>query len=86
MPKFRVDVKAFFSVEVKAENAEDAMTMADAFVESVMVADANTITGWQSSLENPIGTVLPQEIGAAVDDGSDVEEITDRREDDNGSE
>lgn len=73
MPRYTVDVKAFISLDVIADNERDAQEVADAFVENCLTADHETVRGYNDGLDNPIGVVVPAIIEPAVDGESDVD-------------
>ena len=71
--RFRVDVKAFFALDVEAATPADAQRVADAFVESVMTAEPATIAGYVEGLPaDAVGKPVEQFIEASVDGESDV--------------
>lgn len=77
MPKFTVDVKAFFSVPVEAENEDDARRFADIFVEEMMEATEAAQQGYNDGLpDDAIGklTLYACPITAGIDGESDVDE------------
>lgn len=72
MPRYTVDVKAFFSIEVEAPNAAQARCAADAAIEDLMVADENTLAGYNEGRETG-SHIVPQQIHPAIDGVSDVD-------------
>lgn len=69
MPRFRVDVKAFLSVEVDAESTEQARERADAFVDHLSPTAQE-----QLDYGEEFGFAIDASGGFAVDGTSEVEE------------
>lgn len=72
MPKFNVDVKAFISVAIEADNEARARELADSFVESLSPS-SDFICGYNGQQSE--GTIDPDETGGFDIDGvSEVED------------
>jgi hypothetical protein len=74
MPKFSVDVKAFFAFEVEAATSTAAQRVAEQFIEDVMSATPDTVAGYNHP-QAPAseGLVVPSHISAGIDGDSAVE-------------
>lgn len=72
MPKYKVDVKAFASVEIEASSAAEARRAADGFIEALSPVQAY-IDGYNGETTNRIGN----EPYLEVDGSSEVERMCD---------
>lgn len=71
MPKFDVDVKAFISITVEAENEDQAREIADNYVEASLSPAEDEVEAWNSVSEQSGKIVSAGDWG--VDGDSDVE-------------
>lgn len=75
MARYTVDVKAFYSITVEAENEDDARRVADTFVENVMCAESATCDGYNEGLpSDAVGKIIPGDYGPDIDGESEVED------------
>jgi hypothetical protein len=76
MARYEVDVKAFFSVTVRAATEEGARRAADAFIESIMTAPGAAIAGYNDALpSDAVGRIVPLDVSASVNGHSDVTKL-----------
>ena len=75
MPRYSVDVKAFFSFEVDAADEQSARRAADEFVETALSATTDTVLGYNQAGDDDMPQIVPSEIVAAIDGETEVEEV-----------